>query len=136
MVTMSPKGSPHDRSFDPNNLTARDVVVIVPFVIAFLALSTAFAFSVSDQVYVRWGGLVLDTSVLFALFVKSSRRFLRSGRFWSFTIVLLLLHLSAFALILTHVDQWKLVWFTPMAVEYPIFLFIRDKVLRTHDLSK
>lgn len=128
MVMSSSKAS-HRRRFNPNALTARDVLIIVPIVLCLSALGILFAFSVSSDVYIKWGGLTLDTAIVFALFVKYSRQFLRKRRFWGLTLVLLAVHLVAFILILTHVEEWKLVWFTPMAAELPLFLFLRNWLL-------
>jgi drug/metabolite transporter (DMT)-like permease len=129
MVMMHPCGSSHSHKFDPKALTARDVLTIVPLVLAFVAVSIFFAFSVSDEVYIRWGGLALDTAIVFGVFIKYSRQFLRERRFWGLTFALLAVHIVAFILILTHVEEWKLVWFTPMAAELPLFLFLRNRLL-------
>jgi drug/metabolite transporter (DMT)-like permease len=128
-MVMSTSKTNHRRRFDPNALTVRDVLTIVPLVLAFVAVSIFFAFSVSDEVYIRWGGLALDSAIVFGLFIKYSRQFLRERRFWGLTLALLAVHLVAFILILTHVEEWKLVWFTPMAAELPLFLFIRNRIL-------
>lgn len=128
MVMSTPEMN-HRRRFDPNALTVRDVLTIVPLVLVFVAVSIFFAFSVSDEAYIRWGGLTLDTAVVFGLFIKYSRQFLKARRFWGLTFALLAVHLVAFILILMHVEEWKLVWFTPMAVELPLFLFLRNRIL-------
>lgn len=129
MVMIHRSGPSHGHKFDPNALTVRDVLIIVPLVSAFLAVSILFAFSVSDEVYIKWGGLALDTAIVFGLFIKYSRQFLKERRFWGLTFMLLAVHLVSFILILTHVEEWKLVWFTPMAAELPLFLFLRNRLL-------
>lgn len=116
------------REFDPNALTLRDVLVIVPVVIGFVALSIFFAFSVSHEVYIKWGGLVLDTAVLFGIFINSSRQFFRTWQFWMLNAALLAAHLTAFAIVLTHVEEWKLMWFLVMALEYPVLIYARSRL--------
>jgi hypothetical protein len=116
------------RKFDPNALTGRDILIIAPVVIGFLLLCIFFAFAVSDDVYIKWGGLVLDTSILYGFFLKYSQRYFHNIRFWMLFAATLLVHLTGFAIILTHVDQWKLVWFTGMALEIPVLLFQRNRI--------
>lgn len=70
------------RKFDPNHLTARDVLIIVPLVLGISAVGIAFAFLVSHEAYIKWGGLAVDTAVLFTFFVNESRQFLKNRRFW------------------------------------------------------
>jgi drug/metabolite transporter (DMT)-like permease len=124
----SPKAN-HRRTFDPNALTARDILVIVPVVIGLFALSILLAFSVSHEVYIRWGGLALDTAVLFGLYINYSRKFFRKWQFWALTALLLAVHLTVFAVVLTHVEEWKLMWFTVMVFEYPLFIYARSRFL-------
>ena len=116
------------RRFDPNALTVRDVLVVVPVVIGLLIVCILFAFSVSHDVYIRWGGLALDTAVLYGLFINYSRQFFRKWQFWALTALLLSVHLAGFAILLTHVDEWKLTWFTVMAIEYPVLIFFRNRL--------
>jgi hypothetical protein len=87
------------------------------------ALGIAFAFSVSHDTYIRWGGgLVLDTAVLFAFFINISRQFLRRPRFWMLTACVLSVHLAGWIVFLMRVGDWRLAWFTAMVLELPIFL--------------
>jgi hypothetical protein len=115
------------RKFDPNHLTARDVLMIVPMVLGFLILSIFLAFLVSDDAYIRWGGLAVDTGVLFAFFINESRQFLRKRRFWILTACLLSLHLAGWIFFLMHVGEWRLAWFTAMILEFPMFLYLRNR---------
>ena len=55
----------------------------------------------------KWGGLTLFTLGLFAFFVCDSEKFLRQWRFWAVTATLLAGHLVIFAIILTHVEEWR-----------------------------
>ncbi|MDR3725561.1 MAG: hypothetical protein P4K86_00825 [Terracidiphilus sp.] len=114
------------QKFDPNHLTARNVLVIVPLILGISVLGVVFAFLVSDDAYIRWGGLAVDTAVLFACFINMSRHFLRSQRFWILTVCLMSLHLAGWIVFLMHVGEWKLAWFTAMALELPILLYLRN----------
>ena len=116
------------RKFDPNNLTTRDVLIIVPLVLGMLVVEIVFAFLISDDIYIRWGGLAIDTAVLFAFFIKASHQFLKTRRFWILTACLLLVHLAGWIVILIHVDEWKLVSFTVMALELPAFFYLRSRL--------
>jgi hypothetical protein len=104
------------------------------FVLLCVLVSFAFlglVFLVEDRwghdTFIRWGGLAGLTLGLFGLFVTDSEKFLRESRFWVVTAILLVGHLAAFAIVLTHVEEWKLAWFMVMVVEYPLFLFLRDR---------
>lgn len=118
----------HHRRFDLDNLTARDILIIVPVVVGLLILCAVFASSVSHRVYIRWGGLALDTAVLFGLFINYSRQFFRQRQFWILTAVLLAVHLTAFTIVLTHVEEWQLMWFLVMVLEYPVLVFFRNRL--------
>ncbi|MGA2809378.1 MAG: hypothetical protein ABSE87_14715 [Terracidiphilus sp.] len=115
------------QKFDPNHLTACDVLIIVPLVLGMSVLGIAFAFSVGHDTYIRWGGLALDTAVLFAFFLNTSRQFLRRQRFWMLTVCLLPVHLAVGIVFLMHVGDWRLAWFTAMVLELPIFLHLRNR---------
>ena len=117
------------RRFDLDNLSAREVLIIVAVLIGLLILCAFFASSVSHEVYIRWGGLALDTAVLFGLFINYSRQFFRQLQFWVLTAVLLAVHLTAFAIVLTHIAQWQLMWFLVMVLEYPVLAFSRNRLL-------
>lgn len=98
-------------------------------VVALVLLRIAFMVEDSwgHEAFVRWDGLGGFTLALFGLFVCDSSKVLRKLRFWILVSILLILHLAAFALVLTHVDEWKLTWFMVMIAEYPLLLFLRDR---------
>jgi peptidoglycan/LPS O-acetylase OafA/YrhL len=107
----------------------RDFVIYIAIGFAFVGLLIVVAKTgVSQDVYIRWGGLAFMTAVLFGYFISNSGRFLREWRFWALAAILMLVHLAAFAVILTHVDEWKLIWFVGMAIEYPVFVFFRSRL--------
>jgi len=92
------------------------------------------AFVVEDKwghdAFIRWVGLATFTLGVFSLFVCDSEGVLRNWRFWTLSAILLALHLIGFGIVLTHVEEWKLSWFMVMVVEYPLFLWLRDKFVR------
>lgn len=117
----------HGRKFDANHLTTRDVLIILPLVLGLTALGIVFAFLVSDDTYIRWGGLAVDSAILFAYFVSVSRQWLANWRFWVLTACLLLLHLTGWIVFLMHIGEWRLAWFAPMIFELPVFLHLRNR---------
>ena len=104
---------------------------LVAVVIAFGGLKITFAVEGKwgHDAFIRWGGLAAFTLGMFGLFIGDSEKFLRRWRFWGIILILLAGHLAAFAIVLTHVDEWKLMWFMVMVVEYPLFLFVRDRFI-------
>jgi hypothetical protein len=118
-------------SRETRNFRARDYFLLILLgALVFLVL-LRIGFAVLDKwghdAYIRWDGLAGFTLGLFGLFVCDSEKFLRKWRFWVVTAILLMGHLAAFAIVLTHVEEWRLTWFMVMVIEYPLFLFLRDK---------
>lgn len=115
------------RKFDPNNLTVRDVVVIVPVVIVVSIIGIVFAMLVSHETYIKWGGLAVFTGMLFWFFVRDSQKYFRRKKFWLLTAVLLCAHVAIFVAVLTHVAEWGLAWFwLAIVVEAPLFFGLRQ----------
>jgi cell division protein FtsW (lipid II flippase) len=75
----------------------------------------------NDDSIVKWGGLSLNTAILYGYVVKDGRRFWRNWGFWVATVSVLILHLLLFIAILQRVDHWGALWFIPV---YPIELAI------------
>ncbi len=84
--------------------------------------------SLSSDAFVRWGGLAIVTTFLFLYFINNSRQFFPQWQFWALTAILLFVHLAGFAILLTHVAEWKMIWFTGMSFEYPVFTFFRSRL--------
>jgi len=66
---------------------------------------------VSDQSFVKWGGLSGNTMCLFWWAIKQYRRFWRKRVFWWTMVGLLLVHVAIFWVILINVQQWRMAWF-------------------------
>lgn len=65
----------------------------------------------------RWGGLIVNTAILYGYVLKESRSFWHAWGFWLALISVLSLHTLVFILILQHVVHWSVLWFLFM---YPI----------------
>jgi hypothetical protein len=105
-----------------------DYVLYIAIAFALVFFTMFVSSKWSHEVFIRWGGLGFLTFCLFGFFVQESRKFLRIRRFWEITATLLALHLLIFAIVLTHVEEWRLPWFIVMAFEYPVMLFFRDRI--------
>jgi hypothetical protein len=79
------------------------------------------------EAFIKWEGLAGFTLVLFWLFVGRSEKYLKQKRFWLVVAILLAGHLVAFSIVLSRFEEWKLVWFIVMAIEYPLFHRLRDR---------
>lgn len=107
----------------------RDFVLYIAIGFAFVGVLILVArSSVSHEAFIKWGGLAFMTALLFGYFISNSGQFIRIWKFWAITAIILSVHLAAFAVILTHVDEWKLTWFIGMAIEYPVFVFFRSRL--------
>ena len=102
-----------------------DYALYISITLAFATMVLVIQGRWGHDAFIRWGGLAGFTAVLFGYFFSDSRVFLRERQFWLMTALLLATHLALFIVILTHVDGWRLIWFTGMALEYPVFLFFR-----------
>lgn len=74
------------------------------------------------------GGLAAYTAAIFGIFIKHSRRYFRRRRFWLLTALLLAAHLTAFVIILTRIESWRLMWFVVMVLELPVLVFLRNQL--------
>lgn len=114
-----------------NGARLRDfaLYVAIGLCVAMTAIGVAQT-DISHDAFIRWGGLAVNTCVLFGYFIADSRRFFSRWSFWGLTIALLSLHIILFGIVLTHVGQWKLIWFMVMILEVPVLLFIRNRFLK------
>ena len=117
--------------------TARKVDFILYILIGAAVIGLAFVLAflhVANSGVIKWGGLVVGTSIVYGGFIYYSRSFIHRGLFWALTLTALLLHLAAFIAILIRVNEWKLLWFMVVVLEVPILCFLRDKCL-PHSLT-
>jgi hypothetical protein len=107
----------------------RDFVLYIAIGFAFVGVLIVVAQKgVSHDAYIRWGGLALNTAILFGYFIADSRQFFRRWQFWALTAVLLSVHLAGFIVVLTHVAEWKLLWFLVIIFEFPVLVFFRSRL--------
>jgi len=107
----------------------RDYVLYVLIAFAFLGIVFVVEGNWGHDAFIRWGGLAGSTSVLFGYFISESRVYFRERRFWILATVLLVLHMAGFIVMLTHIEEWELMWFVGMALEYPVFVYFRCRLL-------
>lgn len=104
----------------------RDYLLYIAIAFAFIGMVFFVQTRWGHDAYIRWFGLIGFTAGLFGFFLEDSRELFRVRRFWEVTAVLLMVHLLVFAAILTHVEEWRLPWFTVMVFEYPALIFFRS----------
>jgi hypothetical protein len=121
--------APRQASSKP--IRARDYLMLFLLGGLIFLVFLKIAFVVEDKwghdAFIRWDGLVGFTLGMFVLFVAKSEKDLRKSRFWLLTAILLAAHLTGFAIVLTHFEEWRLPWFMVMAFEYPFFLILRNR---------
>ncbi len=108
----------------------RDYVLYVAITFASLGVEFFVEGKWGHEAFVRWGGLTGFTAGLFGYFISDGRQHQRERQFWVLTAVLLSVHLTCFAILLTHVAEWKMIWFTGMSFEYPVLIFFRRRLLQ------
>jgi len=75
----------------------------------------------------RWGGLAINTILLYGFVVKQSREMWHLYSFWLPFAVLLALHIALFSVILVAFSTWRVLWFLAMyPIELPIIAVICD----------
>ena len=78
---------------------------------------------------VGWLGLAGFTPLIFWSVVKSLRNRWKRPSFWLAVAALLVLHILAFAAVLTHYPRWPLLWFIPVSfIEAGVFVMILGKL--------
>ena len=104
----------------------RDYVlyILIGFVLTGAGMAVELKLGRAD--FIRWGGLTVYTAILFGLFIQESKQFVRVTRFWILMAALLVVHLTAFVILLLLIKDWRLMWFMVMAFEYPVFLYLRS----------
>jgi hypothetical protein len=65
---------------------------------------------------VRWVGLVLFTALLFYTLLGDFRDHWRSAKLWAGLAALLIVHIAAYAWLLTVAEAWGLLWFVPLTL--------------------
>ncbi len=90
-----------------------------------------------SNVIARWGGLIVNTAILFGYMINDSRRSWHAPTFWVLAVSMLIVHLAAFSFILVRAEEWKVIWFLVMyPIEIPVFLLLRDRIVNVHRASR
>jgi hypothetical protein len=116
-----------NRRFDPDHLRTRDILVLVPLIILGMGLFIALGARFGHDAAIKWGGLVIDSSVLFAFLLYDSREHFRRHYFWALTGIFAVFHFLGWVALLAHVEKWGLLSFGLMAFEAPVFIYLRNR---------
>ena len=65
----------------------------------------------------KWIGLIIETPVLFGYAIFDHRRFHKRSSFWLVILALIVVHISIFLVVLSHLEVWSPLWFV---VLFPI----------------
>lgn len=103
------------------------IYVAIGFLVAAIAWIIAST-HLSLEVIPKWGGLAANTALVYGYFLADSRSFFRQRAFWAVTSVAFTVHLIIFGVVLTHVAQWKLLWFMLMLLEIPVLVSLRNRL--------
>lgn len=75
----------------------------------------------------RWGGLIVNSLILYGYFVKQSRPYWRAWGLWLAISSVLTIHILVFAAIFERVEHWKVGWFLLMyPIELPVLAIVSD----------
>jgi hypothetical protein len=78
----------------------------------------------------RWFGLFYWTCALLWFVFRQHKRDLRQGRFWLALMAFLMVHVTAFAIVLRAYPAWRMVWFMFIfMIEGPLFLVVLENVV-------
>lgn len=116
-----------------NSQRAVDLAIYIAVALA-LAAGLVWYASASGpngaDLFGRWGGLAINTAILFGYIIKDSRENWNVPMLWVLTLAILCAHLLVFTLILLRAQEWKVLWFLLMyPIEIPVFLFFRDRLV-------
>jgi hypothetical protein len=108
----------------------RDLVVylLIAIAVAVGIVWYAYASDGSGNASIsRWGGLLLNTAILYGYVLKESRPFWHAWGFWMALVLGLSLHTLVFVVVLQHVEHWSVLWFLFMyPVEIPVLAIVFD----------
>jgi hypothetical protein len=123
-------------------LKVRDYLIYVTVGLALVAFALLYAVhsvktGSNGQLPLRWIGLGGATFLTFWAALKPYRHY------WSWPHVrwvvaaLFVIHLVVFCFVLTHVEQWPIVWFVPTSLfEGAVIIVVIDRVIRFASLQR
>lgn len=135
-MPMKPNGT---RARRRDRLRDFALYLLISLAMVCLALGLARTSLTHDEL-IRWGGLTANTLFLFGFFISQSREAFTNWRFWGLLVLLFAAHLAVFVTLLISIQEWRLIWFAGMVIEYPLFVFLREVTVtrpprRSSDLS-
>jgi hypothetical protein len=78
----------------------------------------------------RWFGLFYWTCALLWFVFRQHKHDLRHGRFWLVLTVSLMVHVTAFAIVLRAYPAWRMIWFMFIfMIEGPLFLVALQNIV-------
>jgi hypothetical protein len=87
--------------------------------------------SIPGEQVIRWTGFSLTTAVLFWYAIADRSASLRRRPMWLVGTLLVLAHCVTWAIVLTHVERWTLVWFGPLiSMEMLAVFYFVDRLSR------
>ena len=108
-------------------------------ILCLLVIGAAVILSAKTGIVVpaRWFGLFYWTCALLWFVFRQHKRDLRYGRFWLALSALLMVHSTAFAIVLRAYPGWRMVWFMFIfMIEGPLFLVALQNVVYPHRYRK
>ena len=100
--------------------------------VCLLVIGAAVILSAKTGIVVpaRWFGLFYWTCALLWFVFRQHKRDLRYGRFWLALTAFLMLHITAFAIVLRAYPAWRMIWFMfVFMIEGPLFLIALENVV-------
>lgn len=106
--------------------------ILIATALALGAIWSADRFEViTHEVFLRWGGLGINTLLLFGVVIWNHRHLARCTRFWTLVGALLIAHLCVFVfLVFRIVEHWTLFWFV---IAYPCEIVAFDAAIDACD---
>ena len=102
--------------------------LIIFALILFISIKTGIA------VAWRWIALSYWTGFLIWLILRLNKANLRHVKFWVTLFCLLLIHVTAFVVLLQRHPEWRLIWYVPIVViEAPCMGMVLDVVMGNKD---
>lgn len=105
------------------------IYIAIALALACVAIWLAGRAEIDSNAFIKWGGLVANTLVLFGSNAVSHRRLLRRSKFWVVLSASLVVHLAIFLALFIIIEHWSLFWFI---VAYPIENAALDRVLNSN----
>jgi hypothetical protein len=93
------------------------VLILITLIVAALLIGSGAYWMLKHNIvpsgpsFEKWAGLAFNTIILFGWVIKEGRRLWSNRVFWATLGALLAIHLGAFYVILSRIEQLRLFWF-------------------------